>query len=385
LNPGTVLSRMMKKKLNNLDNIFMGIKKRLLPSKKAADVKTIAVCAAQVPFFKGGAEAHVNGLVKELKQRGYETELINIPYKWYPRKQLLKSIRMWEMLDLTESNGKKIDMVISTKFPSYFVRHPQKVLWLIHQYRQIYDLFDTPYSGLNPRKKQDMKFRDMIIEMDNEVLKTYDRIYTNAKNTGKRLKKFNHIDSSPLYHPPSLTGRYFCSGYGDYVLSVGRLDKLKRVDLLLKALKRCDKKIRCKIAGTGPELDDLKKKAGKLDVSGRVEFLGYVSDEKLLKLYSECGLVYFAPRDEDYGYITLEAFLSKKPVITAFDSGGPLEFVENGKNGLLFKSSDGKELAKKMEELFFDKQKCKIFGEQGYEKVKDISWDNVIQTLVHGG
>jgi len=372
---------MMKKKLNK---VYMGIKKRLVHLQRGTDIKTIAVCAAQVPFFKGGAEAHVNGLVRELKLRGYETELINIPYKWYPREQLLKSIRVWEMLDLTESNGKRIDMVISTKFPSYFVRHPQKVLWLIHQYRQAYDLFDTSFSGFDPHKKQDVKFRDMIIRMDNKVLKTYDRIYTNAKNTGKRLKKFNHIDSSPLYHPPSLAGRYLCSGYGDYVLSVGRLDKLKRIDLLLKALNYCDKKIWCKIAGTGPELDDLKKEAEKLGVSERAEFLGYVSDEELIKLYSECRLVYFAPRDEDYGYITLEAFLSRKPVITAFDSGGPLEFVENGKNGLLFESSDEKELAKKMEGLFFNKQKCKIFGERGYKKVKDISWDNVIRTLVHG-
>lgn len=372
---------MMKKKLNE---VFMGIKKRLGLSKRGTDVKTIAVCAAQVPFFKGGAEAHVNGLVRELKQRGYETELINIPYKWYPRKQLLKSIRIWEMLDLSESNGKRIDMVISTKFPSYFVKHPQKVLWLIHQYRQVYDLFDTPYSGFDSCKKQDRKFRDMFIKMDSRALKTYDRIYTNARNTGKRLKKFNHIDSSPLYHPPSLAGMYFCSGYGDYVLSVGRLDKLKRVHLLLKALTYCDKKIRCKIAGTGPELDDLKRTADKLGVSERAEFLGYVSDDELLKLYAECSLVYFAPRDEDYGYITLEAFLSKKPVITALDSGGPLEFVAHEKNGLLFESSDEKELAKKMEELFFNKEKCKIFGERGYEKVKDISWEQVIKTLVYG-
>ena len=381
MNPRTAHSLMMKKKLNE---VFMGIKKRLGLLKRGTDVKTIAVCAAQVPFFTGGAEAHVNGLVRELKQRGYETELINIPYKWYPRKQLLKSIRIWEMLDLTESNGKRIDMVISTKFPSYFVKHPQKVLWLIHQYRQVYDLFDTPFSGFDPRKKQDRKFRDMFIKMDSKALKTYDRIYTNAQNTGKRLKKFNHIDYAPLYHPPSLAGRYFCSGYGDYVLSVGRLDKLKRVHLLLKALAYCDKKIRCKIAGTGPELDDLKKEAGKLGVSERAEFLGYVSDDELLKLYAGCGLVYFAPRDEDYGYITLEAFLSKKPVITAFDSGGPLEFVAHEKNGLLFDSSDEKELAKKMEELFFNKEKCRIFGERGYEKVKDISWEHVIRTLVHG-
>jgi len=352
--------------------------------KKNTDVKTVAVCAAQVPFFKGGAEAHVNGLVEKLRENGYETELINIPYKWYPRKQLLKSIQIWEMLDLTESNGKKIDMVISTKFPSYFVRHPNKVLWLIHQYRQVYDLFETPYSGFDPHRKRDVKFRDLIRKMDNRVLKTYDRIYTNSINTGKRLKKYNHIDSVPLYHPPSLSGRYYCKEYGDYVLSVGRLDKLKRVDRLLKALKYCDKKMRCKIAGTGPEMDDLKKTAEELGVSDRIQFLGYVDDDELLELYAGCRLVYFAPRDEDYGYITLEAFLSKKPVITAVDSGGPLEFVEDQKNGLVFESSDERQLAERMEQLFFNRQKCKEFGERGYAEVKEIHWDKVIQTLICG-
>jgi glycosyltransferase involved in cell wall biosynthesis len=371
----------MKKKISD---VYMGIRDKLEIPKKKKNIETIAVCAAQVPFFKGGAEAHVNGLVKKLREKGYETEIVNIPYKWYPREQLLKSIQIWRMLDLTESNGKKIDMVISTKFPSYFVKHPMKVLWLIHQYRQIYDLFDTPYSGFNPNKKKDRKFRDMIQKMDSKALKSYDRIYTNSKNTGKRLKKFNDIDSVPLYHPPSLDGRYFCSGYGDYVLSVGRLDKLKRVNILLKALKHCDKKMKCKIAGTGPEMDHLKKLAEDLEVSERTEFLGYVIDDQLLKLYAECSLVYFAPRDEDYGYITLEAFLSKKPVITALDSGGPLEFVEDQKNGIICDPSDEKKLAEGMEELFFDKSKCENFGKNGYDRVKDISWEKVVRTLVYG-
>jgi glycosyltransferase involved in cell wall biosynthesis len=371
----------MKKKIND---VYTGIKRKLGIPKRAEDIKTIAVCAAQVPFFQGGAEAHVNGLVKKLREKGYETELINIPYKWYPRKQLLNSIQIWKMLDLNESNGKRIDMVISTKFPSYYVSHPKKVLWLIHQYRQVYDLFDSPYSGFDTKKKKDREFRDLIQKMDNKVLKTYDRIYTNSKNTGKRLKKYNHIDSAPLYHPPSLAGRYYCREYGDYVLSVGRLDKLKRVDLLLKALKYCDKKMKCKIAGTGPELESLKKMAEDLGISDRTQFLGYVSDDDLLKLYAECSLVFFAPRDEDYGYITLEAFLSKKPVITALDSGGPLEFVRDQKNGLIGDPADERKWAKGMEELFFDKTKCKNFGNNGYEKVKHISWDKVVRTLVYG-
>lgn len=353
------------------------------PWKKRA-IKTIAVCAAQVPFFQGGAEAHVNALICKLRENDFEVDLINIPYKWYPHKQLLKSIEAWKLLDLTESNGKKIDLVISTKFPSYFVNHPNKVLWLIHQYRQIYDLFRTKYSEIDPRSRKDMKMRDSLIQMDTKVLKSYKRIYTNSKNTAARLKKHNMINGTPLYHPPRLAGRYHASDNGDFILSVGRLDKLKRVDLLLKSLQFCDSRIKCKVAGSGPEFERLQEIAKECGISERVEFLGFVSDEKLLSLYAECSMVFFAPLDEDYGYITIESFLSKKPVITKHDSGGPLEFVEHEKNGIILKSDSADEVAKSIENLFFDKKKCEDFGKAGYQKVKNINWDNVIETLVYG-
>lgn len=347
-------------------------------------IKTIAVCAAQVPFFTGGAESHVNTLVEKLRERSFEVELINIPYKWYPHGQLLKSIEVWKLLDLTESNGKKIEMVISTKFPSYFVNHPCKVLWLIHQYRQIYDLFHSPYSGFDPENKKDMKLRNQLIQMDNKALKTYRRIYTNSKNTAERLRKYNHIAGIPLYHPPRLAGKYYTSGFNDYILSVGRLDKLKRVDLLLRALPYCDSRIRCKIAGTGPEFEQLQSLARECKVTERVEFLGYVPDDRLLALYAECSFVFFAPMDEDYGYITLEAFLSKKPVITGYDSGGPLEFVKDQHNGIVLRSYQEEDVARQIEGLFFDKKKCESFGIEGFKKVKNITWDHVVNTLVYG-
>jgi glycosyltransferase involved in cell wall biosynthesis len=355
---------------------------RLLRSKKGEDINTIAVCAAQVPFFQGGAETHVNSLVDKLKESGYEVDLINIPYKWYPRQQLLDSIDMWKKVDLVESNGKKIDMVISTKFPSYFVEHPNKVLWLTHQYRQIYDLFHTSYSGFDPSNKRDVKFRERLIALDTKAIKSYQRRYTISKNTADRLKKFNRIDSIPLYPPPQMTGRYFTSEYKDYLLSVGRLDKLKRVDFLLKVLAQADARIQCKIAGTGPEFSRLQDMAQDLGLTDRVEFLGFVPEDELLRLYAECSCVFFAPLDEDYGYITLEAFLSRKPVITGFDSGGPLEFVEDQRTGIVLDSFAEKDMAVRIEELFFDKQKCEDFGTEGYRRVKDINWNHVIDSLV---
>ncbi len=369
----------MKERIRHL---LKTTKHRLANRGGRSPVQTIAVCAAQVPFFQGGAEAHVQGLVDNLRGAGYDVDLINIPYKWYPHEQLLKSIEIWDMLDLTESNGRPIDLVITTKFPSYFARHPNKVLWLIHQYRQAYDLFGTEYSEFDPADTKAMAFRDKLIAMDTQVLRTYPRIYTNAGNTASRLKTHNGIDAQPLYHPPRLAGRYTTDSYGGYILSVGRLDKLKRVDALLRALPHCAEDMRCQIVGTGPEEKGLRALAGELGLGERVEFLGYIPDDRLLEAYAGCAAVYFAPRDEDYGYITLEAFLSRKPVITAADSGGPLDFVKDGANGLILPTLEAKLLAAALESLVRYPDRCARLGDAGYEAVKDIGWDHVIRTLL---
>jgi len=369
----------MKTRLKNLPGL---VRNRLDQIRGQSGIQTIAVCAAQVPFFHGGAEAHVQALIEQLKKRDYEVELINLPYKWYPHEQLLKSIEIWKMLDLSESNGKKIDLVIATKFPSYFINHPRKVLWLIHQYRQMYDLLDSPYSGFNLKNRRDRELRDKLVAWDTEALASFPHRFSNSGNTAARLKKYNDLEAIPLYHPPRLVGRYQNLGYEETILSVGRLDRLKRVDLLLKTLPHIDKRFRCKIAGTGPEAQALQQLAQDLGIADRVDFLGYVSDDELVQLYGECSAVFFVPQDEDYGYITLEAFLSQKPVITGFDSGGPLEFVEHGRNGVVFKDFDPKSMAKEIESLVMDKTRCELYGRAGYQNVNHIGWDPVIQALI---
>jgi glycosyltransferase involved in cell wall biosynthesis len=350
-----------------------------------SEIKTIAVCAAQVPFFTGGAEVLVEALICQLRQRGYEVELINIPYKWYPHSQLLDIMNFWKTLDLTESNGKKIDMVIATKFPSYFIQHPRKVLWLIHQYRQMYDLLDSPYSGFDMRDPRDRKLRDQFVAMDTEALSSYTNRFTISQNTTDRLQKYNRLASTAQYHPPRLVGRYENLGNEDYILSVGRLDKLKRIDALISALPYVSSNIKCKIAGSGPEREPLEKLAKKLMVSDRVEFLGYVSDADLIKLYGKSSAVYFAPKDEDYGYITLEAFLSQKPVITAIDAGGPLEFVKHDVNGLVLQSLLPEEIGRHIERLVSDQALCAEMGRSGFHSVEHITWEPVLDALVGRG
>jgi glycosyltransferase involved in cell wall biosynthesis len=345
-------------------------------------VRTIGICASQVPFSYGGAENLNDALRIQLQKRGYEVDLIAIPFKWYPQEQIFNSINLWQRLDLNEADGKKIDLLITTKFPSYFVNHPNKVLWLVHQYRQAYDLYETPISGFDPKARSDSRLRDLIIKADHKAIKSHKRIFTISQNVSQRLQKFNGLASTPLYHPPKLHPRYYHKNYGDYILAVARLDKLKRVDWLIRSLRFCPEAMRCQIAGSGPELPKLKELALECGVADRVDFLGYVEDDRLLQLYAECFAVYYAPFDEDYGYVTLEAFFAQKPVLTAVDSGGTLEFVEHEQNGYVVEPGNERLLAEKISLLFNNRELCRSFGTNGLAKVRNISWDHVIRELL---
>lgn len=338
--------------------------------------KRIAICTSQVPFVYGGAELLVESLNHELKKREFDVDVIQLPYKWYPDQQLLNTNFAWRMLDLSESNGEKIDLVIPTKTPSYMIRHPNKVVWLVHQFRQIYDQLGTPYSAYTDKDK---KIIDQLKRMDDMAFHEAKKIYTISQNTSDRLKKHNHMDSQVLYHPPKHYGKYYHDTYGNYILSVGRLESVKRVDLLIKALKYVDKDLRVVIAGKGPFMPELEKLTEEEGVKDRVDFLGFVEDQELLKLYANARGVFFAPFDEDYGYITLEAFLSKVPIITTVDSGGVLEFVEDGKSGFI-NNLNAEEIGASINKLNCESL-CKEMGHQGYLKVKDINWDIVIDKL----
>src|SRR5436190_8817871 len=145
-------------------------------------MRTVLVCEAQVPFVQGGAEFHVRGLVRQLRVHAYETELVSVPFKWYPKSEIFAHAAAWRLLDLTESNGRRIDLVIATKFPTYFARHPNKVAWLIHQYRAAYELCGTVYSDFG-HNEADLGLRDTLIRLDTEMLGECTRVFANARHT----------------------------------------------------------------------------------------------------------------------------------------------------------------------------------------------------------
>ena len=342
--------------------------------------QTILVCEAQVPFVHGGAEVHVRELLRELRARGFEAELVSVPFKWYPKEEILPHAAAWRLLDLSESNGRPIDLVIASKFPSYFVRHPNKVAWLIHQYRAAYELCGTVYSDFG-HNESDVGLRDTLIRLDTEMLGECRRVFTNAKNTAARLAKFNALPAEALYHPPRLAPRLAAGAYGDYVLSIGRIESVKRVDLIVNAMAACAGSVRLIVAGDGTQRGNVERLAAEAGVLDRVTFLGAVGDDTLVELYRDALAVVYPPFDEDFGYVTLEAFLARKPVITCADSGGPNEFVKDGENGFVCEPTP-ESIAAAIDALDADRARAAAMGDAGYDVARRISWDGVIEKLV---
>ena len=129
----------------------------------------IAVCAPQVPFVRGGAEIFADKLVDELCAREHEAELVTVPFKWYPGTRVLDQAFLWRLLDLSESDGRPIDLVVATKFPSYCVRHANKRVWVLHQFRQAYDL-DRTELGQFSEQPEDRALRRSVQRLDRIAL-----------------------------------------------------------------------------------------------------------------------------------------------------------------------------------------------------------------------
>jgi glycosyltransferase involved in cell wall biosynthesis len=343
-------------------------------------MKSVLVCAAQAPFVSGGAEIHVRELVSNLKRRGFSVDVVSLPFHGYPPLEVPRQALAWRLLELRHATGDSIDLVIPTKFPSYLVRHHRKVAWVFHQYREAYELLGSELSPLTD-SEQDKGIVETIRSMDKTALSECRALFATSKNVAERMARFCGVAATPLYPPPQLLGRYRCDSYSDFLLCPGRLDRAKRPALALRALARSRSGARLKLTGEGPLRPDLERLASELGVESRVDFLGQVPEDELITLYAACRAALYVPYDEDYGYVTVEAFLSKKPVLTVSDAGGPLEFVEDGVSGLVA-APEPEALADAIDRLFeLPEARLAELGEEGRRRVAFITWDGVIDRL----
>jgi len=343
-------------------------------------IRTVAVCYPQVPFVRGGTERLAEGLVGALRERGFDACLVSVPFRWTPGEALAHQCLTWRSLDLSESNGRPIDLVVTTKFPSYVVPHPQKVTWLVHQHRQAYDLWDTPYGdlGFTP---EDQRVREMVRRVDDQTLPESRKLFAISRTVAERLRRFNGLEAIPLYPPPRHPEVFGPGEMGPYILAISRLEPLKRLRPLVEALAFTDSSLRCIIVGVGPEEDALRNLARCARVEDRLEIRPSASLKQMAELLTGCLAVYNAPYQEDYGLVTIEAFLSHKPVVTAPDAGGPLEFVEDGVTGAVVELQPEK-LGERLQQLFRAPEHAAELGFAGYERVRSITWDAVVDALL---
>lgn len=345
----------------------------------------VLIATVQVPFVHGGAEIHAQGLLNALHAEGHEAEIVAIPFKWYPPERILDHILACRLLDVTEYAGTPVDRVIGLKFPAYLIPHPNKVLWILHQYRTAYELWNHPLCDL-VHYPNGAQVRDAIRQADQQLIPEARTVFANSSNVAYRLKKYCSIESTPLYHPPQHVEHFYCAEAGDYLLFPSRLTEIKRQSLVLEALAHTRARVCVRFVGAAdhpPHAQALRDLALKLGVHDRVEWTGRVSEEEKRYHYAHALAVVYPPVDEDYGYVTLEAMLACKSVLTCTDSGGPLEFVRHGKTGLVVEPAP-KALAAAMDNVWEDRQWARDMGEAGrthYDSL-NITWSHVVERLL---
>jgi glycosyltransferase involved in cell wall biosynthesis len=345
-------------------------------------IRNILICTTQVPFTTGGAESHVEGLRRALVAAGYNAEVAALPFKWYPPAEIVRGTLAWRLLDLTEANGKPVDLVVGMKFPAYAVAHPRKVLWVIHQYRSAYNLWGTPFDDLSTYP-EGARVRDIVRHCDEQFIPEARKVFANSRAVAERLLRYNRIESEPLYHPPPRAASLRAGAQGDYVFYPSRLEPQKRQELLIKAMQFVRTPVRAVCAGSAQELARYESLLRQAGVGERVTLRGFVDEEELIELYANALAVCYLPFDEDYGYVTLEGMLSSKPVVVPSDGGGATEFVEHGSEGLV-SEPDPRALAECLDRLYADREGARRMGERGREKLLalDLSWENVVEKII---
>ena len=329
----------------------------------------IAVCRPQVPFARGGAEIFTDELVRQLRARGHEAEIVSVPFKWYPGQRVLTQAFLWRLLDLTEADGAPIDIVVATKFPSYCVRHPNKVVWLLHQFRQAYEL-DRTELGQFSESAQDRALRRRVQRLDETALGEARKLFATSGNVASRLRRSTGLEAEVLPHPPQELA-YRTDGYEPFVLSVNRLDRAKRIDLLIEAAAR--QGVDVVIVGDGPDRGRLESLA-----NGRVRFTGRISEQELADLYARCRAVYYAPFDEYFGMVPYVAFLAEKPVVTTTDGGGPLDVVHERATGRVVEPTVDAIAGA----LAIGEDEARTWGKAGKAIAERVTWDSAIDRLL---
>ena len=319
---------------------------------------------------KGGAERFYTGLRDALISAGADASIhweVSDESNFEAVKQ--SYLRFYDC-DLTGYDG-----VISTKAPGYMIRHRNHVCYLQHTMRVYYDMFDLEFRKVRSDHHEQ---RRLIHTLDTEALRPprTRKIFAIGHAVRERLNYFNNLDAEVLYQASTMTGLH--CGANRHFLLPGRLHRWKRVDLAIEAMRYVKAPVELLISGTGENEAQFRALAAS---DPRIRFLGRVTDAELVQLYADALGVLFVPQREDFGLVTLEAFLSSKPVITCSDSGEPARLVRDGVTGFVT-PPDPTRLAAAMESLLHGTEQAAAMGRQGNRDIQSITWEKVSGALL---
>ncbi len=266
------------------------------------------------------------------------------------------------------------DIVLGLRFPGYLVQHPDKRVWLLHQLRQYYEYYEQTRSAGNAQRVTEVRAR--IIATDTAALSGASRLWAQSERIARRLEEYNGIRPPPVY-PPLPTEEGFYRGRQErYLFAPSRLERHKRQWLLIEAMGLVKSDVKVVIGGDGGAHADYRKQIDAAGLGDRILLAGRLPREVQAAWYANCLAVFFCPHDEDYGFVTLEAMLSGKPVITARDSGATLEFVDHEVNGLVVEPDAG-EVAAAIDRLAARPGWAREMGMAGYDRYRklDLTWE----------
>jgi glycosyltransferase involved in cell wall biosynthesis len=387
----------------------------------------VIVTPCHVPLMIGGSEKLWWGLLDHLNRRTeHHADIVKLPGPEGDFWEVVDSYRAFSELDM-----RPYDVIISGKYPGWMVDHPSHVCYYQHPLRGLYDTY--PGTALSRGEFDHPDVRRLIALFHNgdysrdalrecfarierlraprrgwmrrpvseaafafpgplirEIVHFCDRVAF-RRGAVRRLCAISETVSRregcfppgtevvPLY-PPSNLGGYRAPRDGHYLFTVSRLDRPKRIDLLIEAMRYVPGDTQLWIAGTGPDEERLRAFAA---ADARIRFLGFVNDERLLDLYAEAMAVLFIPKEEDFGLVTLEAMHAGKPVITTEDAGGTREFVRDGVTGYVTEPSS-EAIARRIGELVAEPQLAKRMGEIATSRASQVTWEHVCEVLLDG-
>lgn len=345
-------------------------------------MSTVAVVTSSPPFVEGGHLVIARALVDALRDAGHEADLILTPQNRFGR-QGAAYLANWLTDVGRTADGRPTDQVISLRFPSYAVRHPAHVCWLNHTMREYYDLWDRFRAGLSwPHRAKETLRRRLIHAADHYLLtRNVTTLFVQSATIKHRFAAWPDLHAEVLY-PPAPQRPYRVDDYEPYLFFVSRFTPLKRPDLVVEALAQPEAAgIRAVLAGEGEGYADIVALVRARGLESRVSLPGRLSEADLLDHLARCRAVVFPPLDEDFGFVTVEAFAAARPVVTCRDSGGPAELVVDDRSGFVVEPTPGA-LALAMRRLMDDRDLAAHMGAEGAAQVRELTWAATLSRLL---